>query len=83
MAKCKHVNKQSFGPDGLPDKLECSLEEGHEGNHRAAHMEIEGRIGLESTVDEGRETITRTAAGGEKERYLIAKREVEWTSAAG
>lgn len=36
---CGHVNKHSFGIDGKPDNLQCTLEKGHEGLHSALHHE--------------------------------------------
>lgn len=40
MAKCGHVNLHSYGPDGKPDNLECTLDAGHSGPHSAPHYEI-------------------------------------------
>jgi hypothetical protein len=36
---CGHVNRHSFGVDGKPDNLQCTLPKGHDGLHSAQHYE--------------------------------------------
>ena len=37
--ECDHVNKHSYGIDGNPDNLKCTLGKGHRGDHVALHLE--------------------------------------------
>ena len=72
---CGHVNKHSPKP-----YLECSLEEGHEGNHSAKHkvkatqlsglLDDEGMNKLENKVEDG-------------VSYYIGEVEAHWSDIAG
>lgn len=81
MAKCKHVNRHSYGIDGKLDNLECVLEEGHDGLHEAPHYEVATQ--LSGTLDEEDTSTFNVVTDKNGNVYYEGTVTRRWSDAAG
>ena len=78
--ECGHVNRHSFGMDGKPDNLACTLEKGHTGDHCAVHDERATSISGALTPEEMNNYKDAIIDG---KKYYVASVNRFWKDIAG